>query len=258
MTILHYYRKSDPKHSLLTSIKEELKGIGLDEESNRIRDVATESCFNVEPETELSEKQVKDLEWLLAETFDPSALQLEKSSLEASGNAWVVEFGPRMAFTSAFSSNAVSICQMCNIPISRLELSRRFRFELTAALSDKAKETIKHKLHDRMTQEEYKVPISKFGTDVKPQPCKVVPIMKEGRKALERVNEEMGLGFDDFDLNYYTNLFKVCMLKLELELDNLTRCLYRTSLGEIQLMWNASIWDSQIQSTRDTGFLEGK
>ena len=35
--------------------------------------------------------------------------------------------------------------------------------------------------------------------------------MKDGRKALEKVNAKMGLGFDDFDLDYYTDLFKVIM-----------------------------------------------
>ena len=33
--------------------------------------------------------------------------------------------------------------------------------------------------------------------------------MTGGRAALEQVNTERGLGFDDFDLDYYTVLFKV-------------------------------------------------
>lgn len=37
----------------------------------------------------------------------------------------------------------------------------------------------------------------------------MVDIMQEGRKALEKINEERGLGFDDFDLDFYTDLFKV-------------------------------------------------
>ena len=31
--------------------------------------------------------------------------------------------------------------------------------------------------------------------------------MAEGRAALERLDKEMGLGFDEADLDYYTNLF---------------------------------------------------
>jgi phosphoribosylformylglycinamidine synthase len=31
--------------------------------------------------------------------------------------------------------------------------------------------------------------------------------MEEGRAALEKVNKEMGLALDDWDLDYYTKLF---------------------------------------------------
>ena len=32
--------------------------------------------------------------------------------------------------------------------------------------------------------------------------------MEQGRKALEEINQEMGLAFDDQDLLYYTKLFR--------------------------------------------------
>jgi len=63
-------------------------------------------------------------------------------------------------------------------------------------------------LHDRMTEEEYVKPVDSFDAGVETSPVITVPIMAEGRRALERINKEMGLGFDDFDLDYYTNLFK--------------------------------------------------
>ena len=64
-------------------------------------------------------------------------------------------------------------------------------------------------LHDRMTEEEYATPISTFDSGAKVEPVVRVPIMEEGRSALEKINKERGLGFDDFDLDYYTQLFKV-------------------------------------------------
>lgn len=64
-------------------------------------------------------------------------------------------------------------------------------------------------LHDRMTEEEYTTPISTFDSGAKVEPVVRVPIMEEGRSALEKINNERGLGFDDFDLDYYTQLFKV-------------------------------------------------
>lgn len=34
-----------------------------------------------------------------------------------------------------------------------------------------------------------------------------VPILEQGRKALEEVNIKLGLAFDNWDLDFYTNLF---------------------------------------------------
>lgn len=149
------------------------------------------------------------LEWLLAETFEPDKLQLEKSTFgEVSEKVWQVEFGPRLTFTSAFSSNAVSICEACSIPMDRLELSKRYRFNVKGTLSEQAIGILRSLLHDRMTEEEYEKPLSSFENGSQAKPVETVPIMEEGREALERINKEKGLGFDDFDLDYYTSLFK--------------------------------------------------
>ena len=190
--------------------------LGLRDDSDKISDIETESCFNVQMtthSTELTDVQTSRLEWLLAETFDKGNLHLEKSAFDleppSSPEVWQVEFGPRMTFTSAFSSNAVSICKGCDLPIARLELSRRYRFALSSSLSPAAVKVLKALLHDRMTEEEYSEPLTTFDSGAKAEPVKTVPIMEQGRLALERINEEKGLGFDDFDLDYYTKLFKV-------------------------------------------------
>jgi phosphoribosylformylglycinamidine synthase len=209
--IIHYYRKTEPSHSLLPSVKEELKALGLVDDSAKIQAVETESCFNVKLDADLSEEQTQKLEWLLAETFDRGAICLEKSffDVEAKSGTWEAEFGPRMTFTSAFSSNASSICQACGLPITRLELSRRYSFTIDGELSEQAVTTLKFMLHDRMTEQEYTKALMSFDSGAQAKPVKTVPIMEQGRAALESINKEMGLGFDEFDLDYYTNLFKV-------------------------------------------------
>ena len=35
-----------------------------------------------------------------------------------------------------------------------------------------------------------------------------IPVLEEGRAALEKINSELGLAFDDWDLDYYTELFR--------------------------------------------------
>lgn len=210
--VVHYYRKTDPPHSLLPSVKEELKSAGCDEDAVMIEGIETESCFNVRAEGPLSAGHVEKLEWLLSETFDRDGLQLERSCFPAvsSDDGMIqLEFGPRLAFTSAFSSNAVSVCQACGVPIERLELSRRYQFKTKGRLSEAAIAAIKSLLHDRMTEQEYSGPLQSFDSGARPAPVRTIPIMEEGRAALEKINQEMGLGFDDFDLDYYTTLFKV-------------------------------------------------
>jgi hypothetical protein len=62
-----------------------------------------------------------------------------------------------------------------------------------------------------MTEQEYIVPITTFHSGATVNPVKTIPIMEEGKSALMKLNNERGLGFDDFDLNFYTDLFKVCV-----------------------------------------------
>jgi phosphoribosylformylglycinamidine synthase len=210
-SIIHYYRETEAPHSLLPSVKEQLKSLHLGPDADAIESVSTESCFNVQSSKTLEETEIERLEWLFAETFEKEKLRRNSIfGVSDDKRTLDVEYGPRMTFASAFSSNAVSICQACGLAsIDRLERSRRYRFHLHKDLTPRAVSAIHAMLHDRMTEQEYKEPISTFATDVKPKKFVTVPIMEEGRSALEKINKEMGLGFDDFDLDYYTNLFKV-------------------------------------------------
>ena len=205
--IVHYYRETDPIHSLVSTVKEELVLNGCEEDASSLEGIRTESCFNVETTSELSAVQTAALEWLLAETFEPKKLQKEQSAFSGDDN--VLEFGPRMTFTSAFSSNAVSICHACGLTsICRLELSKRYQLLSPSSVSEKGLLVIKSTLHDRMTEEEYVTPIQTFTSGAVEEPIETIPIMENGQAALEEVNERMGLGFDDFDVKYYTELFQ--------------------------------------------------
>jgi phosphoribosylformylglycinamidine synthase len=222
-SILHYYRETEPPHSLLPSVKEQLKSLNLSADADAITAIDTESCFNVQYTKPLSDIEKERLEWLLAETFEKEKLRLAsifqgtgegaESSSSTTTTTVCLEYGPRMSFASAFSSNAVSICQACGLnSIDRFERSRRYLIHLNESklsLTPSAMDAIHSMLHDRMTEQEYKEPISTFDIDVETKGIEFVPIMEEGRDALEKINAEKGLGFDDFDLDYYTKLFKV-------------------------------------------------
>ena len=78
MPIIHYYRETEPSHSLLPSVKEQLTNLGFKDDADKIASVQTESCFNVQIDGgDLDDTNRERLEWLLAETFDRSGLRLE-------------------------------------------------------------------------------------------------------------------------------------------------------------------------------------
>jgi phosphoribosylformylglycinamidine synthase len=59
-----------------------------------------------------------------------------------------------------------------------------------------------------MTEQVYPEPLRSFASDAVPAPVVTVPVMERGRAALEAINKEMGLAFDEWDLDYYTAMFK--------------------------------------------------
>jgi len=85
-----------------------------------------------------------------------------------------------------------------------------------------------------MTECPYRSPLTTFETGVKPEPVRVIPLREQGRAALEGINREMGLGLDDWDLDYYTNLFV-------------------KDIKRDPPMWSASTFPSRTANTRVTG-----
>ena len=169
-----------------------------------IDSITTEQCFNVEVTSPLTDDEMTTLQWLLRETFEPDQFA-ESTSLTGA----VVEVGPRLAFQSAWSTNAVGICGNCGLEkVTRLERSRRFQLNTSAPISDEAKIAFASIVHDRMTECVYDEPLATFTTDASPEEVYTVPVLAEGRAALERVDKEMGLAFDEEDFDYYLTLFR--------------------------------------------------
>jgi phosphoribosylformylglycinamidine synthase len=47
-----------------------------------------------------------------------------------------------------------------------------------------------------------------FENGAKAAPINIIPVLAEGKAALEKLNNEKGLGFDDWDLEFYTKMFR--------------------------------------------------
>jgi len=160
-----------------------------------------EYCFYIETAEPLSGKELNVLRWLFAETFEPE--NLSRNSFLDPQKGEIVEIGPRMNFESAFSTNAVSICRSCGIEkITRIEKSRR-----CVLPKDSGKEEFIRASHDRMTECVYEKPLETFETGIKPKEVYAVRMIEKGIEELRKINKEIGLGMDDWDINFYFDLF---------------------------------------------------
>jgi phosphoribosylformylglycinamidine synthase len=213
VSIRHFYRRP----ALTSQQEERLLGI-LKENGLPVSALSTEYCFNVQTGSELTGQEMNVLRWLLAETFEPRNFS-DRSFFGTGGTGEdfvILEVGPRMNFTTAWSTNAVSVCHACGLRgIERIERSRRYRFTLDKDISSDDRESFISTLisrhgalfFDRMTECPYPEPIESFEPGFSPAPVFEVKLIEEGRAALERINREMGLGFDEWDIDYYYNLF---------------------------------------------------
>lgn len=209
--VIHFYRvpliEQNATSELLKTIQSKL--------SNQIIGLKTEQCFNIGLNSSLSSEKLSVLQWVLGETYEPENLGTQSfldKELKNSSNAILVEVGPRLSFTTAWSANAVSICRACGLTeINRMEQSRRYLLYVkpgSSSLLDGQINEFAAMVHDRMTESVYAQKLTSFETNVVPEEVRHIPVMEKGREALEEINEQMGLAFDEQDLQYYTKLFR--------------------------------------------------
>ncbi|GAM20022.1 hypothetical protein SAMD00019534_031970, partial [Acytostelium subglobosum LB1] len=207
MTIQHFYRKPALSEAAVESLK---KRLNEKYTSIGIESIQSEYCFNVQYASThtLTQQEKATLTWLLSETFEPQFYAETSFLVAADATLQLVEVGPRMNFTTTYSTNATSICQSCRLGVvDRIERSRRYLVKTSAPWTAEQRQAFIDEVHDRMTECPYEKPIESFETGVVPRPVTIVPLIEEGRAALERINKEMGLAFDEADLELYTDLF---------------------------------------------------
>jgi len=155
--------------------------------------------YYIETNGKLSDSELKKLRSLIAETYEP-----EKTGFDSRWKqSEVTEIGPRLSIESPFSSNAVAICRAMNIcQIARIEQTRR---HYTGSVNV-SKEAVRLDI-DRMTEQYYSHGIATFDANIAPEPVKIVGLIEQGKTAIEEINKKLGLGMDNFDIEYYYDLF---------------------------------------------------
>ncbi|KAM9305327.1 phosphoribosylformylglycinamidine synthase [Gastrophryne carolinensis] len=172
--------------------------------------VQRELCYNVNwtGEGAPSDEETEALRWLFSCPFDPQSLS-DRSALHPQPSDLLVEIGPRLNFSTAASTNAVSICRSIGLSaVDRIECSRRYLIQFQKEPEESDKQKLISSLYDRMTECVYERPVTSFHVSVRPDTVYEVDVIGRGRAALEQANAELGLAFDSWDLDYYTALFQ--------------------------------------------------
>jgi phosphoribosylformylglycinamidine synthase len=202
MGLIHFYRAPGASEAAVEALLQRARAAV----SPAIGAIDTEACFNVALRGALTDDEHAVLTWLLSETFEPDGFG---GTSFLAGDGELFEVGPRMNFSTAFSTNAVAICRACGLePIERVERSRRYLVRTDERLTELQRAAFYALVHDRMTECPYPEPLTGFETGIEPEPVRRVPVLAQGRAALQAIDVEMGLAFDDWDLDYYTALFR--------------------------------------------------
>ena len=158
----------------------------------------------VELDNPLSGEQVIQLDQILA--YGPK----ESKSADDSAHFVVV---PRLGSISPWSTKATDIAKACGLmEVSRIERGVVWSFK-TKRYQSASQATLKRivsMVHDRMT-ETVLVDINdakKLFRHVQPQPLRTIPVLKDGRRALEDCDREMGLALSPDEIDYLQHNFE--------------------------------------------------
>ncbi|MCY3989034.1 MAG: phosphoribosylformylglycinamidine synthase, partial [Gammaproteobacteria bacterium] len=108
---------------------------------------------------------------------------------------------PRRGSISPWSTKASEIARLCGFPNThRIERAVRYRIAASGTLDREARA----ELFDRMTQDLLPegVPLEELFAPEPPRPPEAVPLLAEGRAALERANREMALALSPEEIAY--------------------------------------------------------
>lgn len=171
------------------------------QESLPVKGIYAEFVHVVDLESDLTSEKKSTLEKLL--TYGPS---LEAKDPE--GSLFVV--APRPGTISPWSSKATDIAHICGLSeIKCIERAVAYYVDFNGGVSEEVSKKVKAKIHDRMTQKVFQAfhQLDVLFLHEEPKKLVEVPILTEGRLALERADKEMGLALASAEIDYLVESF---------------------------------------------------
>lgn len=180
-------------------------------DNDKVIDVHYEERFDITINDALTSKETDQLLWLLKETYtDDVYNHTTLTQPFESNNRLLVQVSSRDSFTPSFTTNALNIISNNNNKsVKDIKKVRCYDIHTDTPLSDEEKSYIQSLLCDKMTEELYQE-----GLGFRLETTKAVldsiydvQLLEQGKQELVRTNGSLSLGFDEWDIDYYYNLF---------------------------------------------------
>ncbi|MDP0589976.1 MAG: phosphoribosylformylglycinamidine synthase [Candidatus Endonucleobacter bathymodioli] len=152
--------------------------------------------------SDVDSRQVKILTQLL--TYGP-----KQKREQISGSLFLVV--PRIGTISSWSSKATNIAHNCGLEqIKRIERGIAYYLVTKEAISEEQRSLLSVLLYDRMTETVLDVldDAEMLFHETEPKPFNTVPLIGEGKAALEEVNGRLGLVLADDEIDYLIESYK--------------------------------------------------
>ncbi|OZA06421.1 MAG: phosphoribosylformylglycinamidine synthase, partial [Polynucleobacter sp. 24-46-87] len=161
-------------------------------------------------ESELNTKDKEVLESLL--TYGQTFVSLIKGSgslfSKASEKQSAIAI-PRFGTVSPWASKATDIARQCGLDVLRIERGVQFAWQSKKSLNALEEQLVLAALHDRMTEAVISDvnEASALYQSLPDQPFVRIPVLTEGRSALDRANQELGLALSEDEVLYLVENF---------------------------------------------------
>ena len=116
---------------------------------------------------------------------------------------------PRFGTVSPWASKATDIAQQCGIPVLRIERGIEFFWKSKKTLSSEQEQVVLAAIHDRMTETviESADAANALYQTLDDRPLSRIPVLTEGRAALDQANQVLGLALSDDEIDYLAENF---------------------------------------------------
>jgi len=116
---------------------------------------------------------------------------------------------PRLGTVSPWASKASDIARQCGLDVLRIERGIQFAWKSKKILSVEQKQQVLAAIHDRMTESviESVDDANTLYQTLSDRPLNRIPILSEGRAALDAANQELGLALSVDEVDYLAENF---------------------------------------------------